>query len=163
MASFGLLEIFYFLVKKNEEIQNHLLILIGPLIRSLTLVNHRSFIQVLVTISWSTHSMKPPPFPPLLFFLLFFPFIFLLLPLLPSSSSSFSPSSSSFSDSCCCYNAGGENERQSFFHTPLPLLDSSGSLLPCSSEGWHRADHRSGINHLFVIDTNVAGKGTSLV
>ncbi|XP_028435648.1 multidrug resistance-associated protein 1 [Perca flavescens] len=38
LASFCLLEMFYFLVKKNEEIQNHLLILIGPLIRSLTLV-----------------------------------------------------------------------------------------------------------------------------
>ncbi|TDH11131.1 hypothetical protein EPR50_G00057620, partial [Perca flavescens] len=37
LASFCLLEMFYFLVKKNEEIQNHLLILIGPLIRSLTL------------------------------------------------------------------------------------------------------------------------------
>ncbi|TMS00880.1 Multidrug resistance-associated protein 6, partial [Larimichthys crocea] len=38
LALLSLLEIFYFLVKKNEEIQNHLLILIGPLIRSLTLV-----------------------------------------------------------------------------------------------------------------------------
>ncbi|KAG8010392.1 Multidrug resistance-associated protein 1 [Nibea albiflora] len=37
LALLSLLEIFYFLVKKNEEIQNHLLILIGPLIRSLTL------------------------------------------------------------------------------------------------------------------------------
>uniref|UniRef100_A0A8C9YIB6 ABC-type glutathione-S-conjugate transporter n=1 Tax=Sander lucioperca TaxID=283035 RepID=A0A8C9YIB6_SANLU len=37
LASICLLEMFYFLVK-NEEIQNHLLILIGPLIRSLTLV-----------------------------------------------------------------------------------------------------------------------------
>nr|XP_046230695.1 multidrug resistance-associated protein 1-like isoform X2 [Scatophagus argus] len=37
LASFSLLEIFYFLVK-NEEIQSHVLILMGPLIRSLTLV-----------------------------------------------------------------------------------------------------------------------------
>ncbi|XP_054875423.1 multidrug resistance-associated protein 1-like isoform X2 [Amphiprion ocellaris] len=37
LASFGLLEMFYFLVK-NEEVQNHLLILLGPLIRSLTMV-----------------------------------------------------------------------------------------------------------------------------
>ncbi|XP_040914476.1 multidrug resistance-associated protein 1-like [Toxotes jaculatrix] len=38
LASFGLLEMFYFVVKKNEEIQKHLLILLGPLVRSLTLV-----------------------------------------------------------------------------------------------------------------------------
>ncbi|AWP14803.1 putative multidrug resistance-associated protein 1-like, partial [Scophthalmus maximus] len=29
---------FYFVVKKNDEIQNHLLVLLGPLIRSLTVV-----------------------------------------------------------------------------------------------------------------------------
>uniref|UniRef100_A0A671WVL8 ABC-type glutathione-S-conjugate transporter n=1 Tax=Sparus aurata TaxID=8175 RepID=A0A671WVL8_SPAAU len=46
LASFGLLEIFYFLVKKNQEIQNHLLILIGPLTRSLTLVLAVVIIQV---------------------------------------------------------------------------------------------------------------------
>ncbi|XP_054478436.1 multidrug resistance-associated protein 1-like [Anoplopoma fimbria] len=46
LASFGLLEIFYFLVKKNEDIQNHLLILIGPMIRSLTLVLAVVIIQV---------------------------------------------------------------------------------------------------------------------
>ncbi|KAI3362535.1 hypothetical protein L3Q82_012837, partial [Scortum barcoo] len=46
LASVGFLEIFYFLVKKNEEIQNHLLILIGPLIRSLTLVLAVVIIQV---------------------------------------------------------------------------------------------------------------------
>ncbi|XP_063760007.1 multidrug resistance-associated protein 1-like [Eleginops maclovinus] len=46
LASFGLLEMFYVLVKKNEEIQNHLLILMGPLIRSLTLVLSVVIIQV---------------------------------------------------------------------------------------------------------------------
>ncbi|XP_029282601.1 multidrug resistance-associated protein 1-like, partial [Cottoperca gobio] len=46
LASFGLLEMFYILVKKNEEIQNHLLILMGPLIRSLTLVLAVVIIQV---------------------------------------------------------------------------------------------------------------------
>ncbi|XP_068585945.1 multidrug resistance-associated protein 1-like [Cebidichthys violaceus] len=46
LASFGLLEMFFLLVKKNEEIQNHLLILIGPLIRSLTLVLAVVIIQV---------------------------------------------------------------------------------------------------------------------
>ncbi|XP_073333856.1 multidrug resistance-associated protein 1-like [Pagrus major] len=46
LASFGLLEIFYFLVKKNQEIQNHLLTLIGPLTRSLTLVLAVVIIQV---------------------------------------------------------------------------------------------------------------------
>uniref|UniRef100_A0A8P4KGC8 ABC-type glutathione-S-conjugate transporter n=1 Tax=Dicentrarchus labrax TaxID=13489 RepID=A0A8P4KGC8_DICLA len=46
LASFGLLEMFYFLVKKNEETQNHLLILMGPLIRSLTLVLAVVIIQV---------------------------------------------------------------------------------------------------------------------
>ncbi|XP_041804130.1 multidrug resistance-associated protein 1-like [Chelmon rostratus] len=46
LASFGLLEIFYLLVKKNEEIQNHLLILMGPVIRSLTLVLAVVIIQV---------------------------------------------------------------------------------------------------------------------
>uniref|UniRef100_A0A8D3E5I5 ABC-type glutathione-S-conjugate transporter n=1 Tax=Scophthalmus maximus TaxID=52904 RepID=A0A8D3E5I5_SCOMX len=38
LASFVLLEMFYFVVKKNDEIQNHLLVLLGPLIRSLTVV-----------------------------------------------------------------------------------------------------------------------------
>ncbi|XP_070780875.1 multidrug resistance-associated protein 1-like [Enoplosus armatus] len=46
LASFGLLEIFYFLVKKNDEIQSHLLILMGPLIRTLTLVLAVVIIQV---------------------------------------------------------------------------------------------------------------------
>ncbi|XP_070706055.1 multidrug resistance-associated protein 1-like [Pempheris klunzingeri] len=46
MASFGLLELFYFLVMKVEEIQNHLLILIGPLARTLTLVLAVVIIQV---------------------------------------------------------------------------------------------------------------------
>ncbi|XP_023282660.1 multidrug resistance-associated protein 1-like [Seriola lalandi dorsalis] len=46
LASFGLLEMFYFLVKKNEEIQNQLLVLLGPLIRSLTLVLAVVIIQV---------------------------------------------------------------------------------------------------------------------
>uniref|UniRef100_UPI0037E8C348 multidrug resistance-associated protein 1-like n=1 Tax=Semicossyphus pulcher TaxID=241346 RepID=UPI0037E8C348 len=46
LASFGLLEIFYILVRKNEEIQKHLLILMGPLIRSLTLVLAVVIIQV---------------------------------------------------------------------------------------------------------------------
>ncbi|KAI9534116.1 hypothetical protein NQZ68_016834 [Dissostichus eleginoides] len=46
LASFGLLEMFYVLVKKNEEIHNHLLILMGPLIRSLTLVLAVVIIQV---------------------------------------------------------------------------------------------------------------------
>ncbi|KAM3600087.1 uncharacterized protein V6R79_017187 [Siganus canaliculatus] len=46
LASIGLLEMFYFLVKKNEEIQNHLLVLMGPLIRSLTLVLAVVIIQV---------------------------------------------------------------------------------------------------------------------
>uniref|UniRef100_A0A4W6CKQ2 ABC-type glutathione-S-conjugate transporter n=1 Tax=Lates calcarifer TaxID=8187 RepID=A0A4W6CKQ2_LATCA len=46
LASFGLLEMFYFVVKKNEEIQNHLLILLGPLIRSFTLVLAVVIIQV---------------------------------------------------------------------------------------------------------------------
>ncbi|XP_049439277.1 multidrug resistance-associated protein 1-like [Epinephelus fuscoguttatus] len=45
LASFGLLEMFYFLVKKNE-LQNHMLILMGPLIRSLTLVLAVVIIQV---------------------------------------------------------------------------------------------------------------------
>ncbi|XP_074510409.1 multidrug resistance-associated protein 1-like isoform X1 [Sebastes fasciatus] len=45
LASFGLLEMFYILVK-NEEIQNHMLILMGPLIRSLTLVLAVVIIQV---------------------------------------------------------------------------------------------------------------------
>ncbi|KAF3845736.1 hypothetical protein F7725_002814 [Dissostichus mawsoni] len=43
---FWLLEMFYVLVKKNEEIHNHLLILMGPLIRSLTLVLAVVIIQV---------------------------------------------------------------------------------------------------------------------
>ncbi|XP_029940293.1 multidrug resistance-associated protein 1-like [Salarias fasciatus] len=38
LASLGLLEMFYLLVKKNEEIQKHLLVLMSPLIRSFTLV-----------------------------------------------------------------------------------------------------------------------------
>ncbi|CAJ1069814.1 multidrug resistance-associated protein 1-like [Xyrichtys novacula] len=46
LASFGLLEIFYILVRKNEEIQNHVLILIGPLVRSLTLILAVVLIQV---------------------------------------------------------------------------------------------------------------------
>ncbi|XP_041666846.1 multidrug resistance-associated protein 1-like [Cheilinus undulatus] len=46
LASFGLLEIFYILVRQNEEIQKHLLILIGPLIRSLTLVLSVAILQV---------------------------------------------------------------------------------------------------------------------
>ncbi|XP_071328193.1 multidrug resistance-associated protein 1-like isoform X2 [Trachinotus anak] len=46
LASFSLLEIFYFVVKKNGEIQNQLLILLGPLIRSLTLVLAVVIIQV---------------------------------------------------------------------------------------------------------------------
>ncbi|XP_060917590.1 multidrug resistance-associated protein 1-like isoform X1 [Labrus mixtus] len=46
LASFGLLEIFYILVRKNEEIQKHLLVMIGPLIRSLTLVLAVVIIQV---------------------------------------------------------------------------------------------------------------------
>ncbi|XP_042345538.1 multidrug resistance-associated protein 1-like [Plectropomus leopardus] len=37
LASLGLLEMFYFLVKR-DELQNHMIILMGPLIRSLTLV-----------------------------------------------------------------------------------------------------------------------------
>ncbi|XP_040014052.1 multidrug resistance-associated protein 1-like [Xiphias gladius] len=46
LASFGLLEMFYLVVKKNEEIHNHLVILLGPLIRSLTLVLAVVIIQV---------------------------------------------------------------------------------------------------------------------
>ncbi|XP_047424944.1 multidrug resistance-associated protein 1-like isoform X2 [Mugil cephalus] len=46
LASFSLLDMFYFLVKKTEEIQNHLLVLLGPLIRSLTLVLAVAIIQV---------------------------------------------------------------------------------------------------------------------
>nr|XP_040022283.1 multidrug resistance-associated protein 1-like isoform X1 [Gasterosteus aculeatus aculeatus] len=38
LASFGLVEMLFLLVTKNEEIQKHSLIVIGPLIRSLTLV-----------------------------------------------------------------------------------------------------------------------------
>ncbi|KAL6109911.1 abcc6 [Pungitius sinensis] len=38
LASFGLVEMFFLLVTKNEEIQKHSLIMIGPLVRSLTLV-----------------------------------------------------------------------------------------------------------------------------
>ncbi|CAK6982138.1 multidrug resistance-associated protein 1-like isoform X1 [Scomber scombrus] len=38
LATFGLLEIFYLLVKKNEEIHKHTVFLLGPLIRSATLV-----------------------------------------------------------------------------------------------------------------------------
>ncbi|XP_062269512.1 multidrug resistance-associated protein 1-like [Platichthys flesus] len=45
LASFGLLEMFYVVVKMNDEIQNHL-ILLGPLIRSLTLVLAVVIIQV---------------------------------------------------------------------------------------------------------------------
>ncbi|XP_068425589.1 multidrug resistance-associated protein 1-like [Clinocottus analis] len=45
LASFGLLEMFFLLVRKNEEIQNHL-ILIGPLVRSLTLVLAVAIMQV---------------------------------------------------------------------------------------------------------------------
>ncbi|XP_028254087.1 multidrug resistance-associated protein 1-like [Parambassis ranga] len=45
LATFHLLEMFYILVK-NEEIHNHLLILLGPLIRSLTLVLAVVVIQV---------------------------------------------------------------------------------------------------------------------
>ncbi|XP_041825781.1 multidrug resistance-associated protein 1-like [Melanotaenia boesemani] len=46
LASFGLLEMFYFLVKMNDEIQNHLLILLSPLMRILTLVLAAAVIQV---------------------------------------------------------------------------------------------------------------------
>ncbi|KAM7392240.1 hypothetical protein PAMA_007390 [Pampus argenteus] len=38
LATFGLLDIIYLLVKKNEEIHNHMVFLLGPLVRSATLV-----------------------------------------------------------------------------------------------------------------------------
>ncbi|XP_042250798.1 multidrug resistance-associated protein 1-like isoform X4 [Thunnus maccoyii] len=38
LATLGLLEIFYLLVKKNEEIHKHMVFLLGPMVRSATLV-----------------------------------------------------------------------------------------------------------------------------
>ncbi|XP_071760532.1 multidrug resistance-associated protein 1-like [Centroberyx gerrardi] len=38
LASFGLLEIVYFLVKRNEDIQKHMVFLLSPVVRSLTMI-----------------------------------------------------------------------------------------------------------------------------
>ncbi|XP_056144596.1 multidrug resistance-associated protein 1-like [Lampris incognitus] len=46
LASFGLLEIFYLLVKKNEEIQKHTVFLLSPIVRSLTMILVVSVIQL---------------------------------------------------------------------------------------------------------------------
>ncbi|XP_058473003.1 multidrug resistance-associated protein 1-like isoform X1 [Solea solea] len=46
LASIGLLEMFYFVVKENDETHKHLLMLLGPMVRSLTLVLAVVIIQV---------------------------------------------------------------------------------------------------------------------
>uniref|UniRef100_A0A668AQY3 ABC-type glutathione-S-conjugate transporter n=1 Tax=Myripristis murdjan TaxID=586833 RepID=A0A668AQY3_9TELE len=46
LASFSMLEIFYLLVKKNEEIQKHMVFLLSPVIRSLSMVLAVCIIQL---------------------------------------------------------------------------------------------------------------------
>lgn len=44
LASFGFVEFFYILLERSEEIQHHMVFLLSPIIRSMTVVNIGSFL-----------------------------------------------------------------------------------------------------------------------
>lgn len=119
LAFCGPVEIFYFLVQKEQN-QSHLLVLLGPMMRSLTMVG--SVVRPppsLLPLFFSMHLFTLTHRYPATFFLLLLP-----VPAAPGGGSA----------------AGREDERHLLLLCALYLLDTAGVLLPGASARRRWAD-----------------------